>query len=803
MMTLEPPISLIFPAALFVAMLVVVLWACQAPSRLGPIRRWLLTGFRLIAVGALGVILLGPVGHTTDSTTHDTRPTLCLLIDGSASMQRADHPGGASTATRFEQIQKRWLDSGTLQRLGRLADLRLYQLSDPVHASTADALINQAATARASRLAAGIRQLLNDANTRPGSTMLLASDGHDTTAVNLSAAAGELAALAAAKQVTIHVDPVGDTAGQADLRITGRIAPAVRFAGQRATLEATIQRQHTGRRVVELALNRVDDDQNEQTLDRLLVRFAADQTFRQITLPLREPADSPIQPEPGTDRQEHYRLSLEPLADELDTRNNRVDLFARVIGQPIRVLLIEGQPHWDTRFLTRALRRDRQVLLTTITAVSDEHVAIRHPAAYRDTTDQGNISTMPTRHATGPMRQWLIGLARQQGTASANDNPAGEDEAGSGFDLVILGRHVERLPDSTGLAGLREHVDMGGGLIWSRGLAVDRSTAVGRRLHEQLRTLDPVRWGPPGHQSVRLVADADGRSPLGGWTDQLASIESSLPPLIINRQVHDISQSATVLLRGQPIGRPDAQPVPALVFDNIGGGRVISMIPGNWHRWALDGSASGTAAAAYQGLISDMVRLAGLGPHQVTGTDIAMELNSQHLSTGEAQTVHLFSRQRPINDWLADHARLQTIDPEGRRADLAFTEDPADPTHAMASFTPTRPGIHIVTTDASHAGGIADIQPRALRFVVGDEDQELLDTSARHDWMINLADRTGGKVIDPQALADWLAEQQRPGGADRGGGVRSRPLWNHPTWFIGLLALFSVDWWVRRRSGLR
>ena len=61
------------------------------------------------------------------------------------------------------------------------------------------------------------------------------------------------------------------------------------------------------------------------------------------------------EPEVG---QYEYEVRVQPLENEVDTANNSAITYLNVIDQQIRVLLLEGDPYWDTTFLQRSLMRN-------------------------------------------------------------------------------------------------------------------------------------------------------------------------------------------------------------------------------------------------------------------------------------------------------------------------------------------------------------------------------------------------------------------------------------------------------------
>ena len=55
-----------------------------------------------------------------------------------------------------------------------------------------------------------------------------------------------------------------------------------------------------------------------------------------------------------------YEARVDPLPGEATQANNSATYLLRVIDQPISVLLVEGKPYWDTKFLMRTLSSVRR-----------------------------------------------------------------------------------------------------------------------------------------------------------------------------------------------------------------------------------------------------------------------------------------------------------------------------------------------------------------------------------------------------------------------------------------------------------
>src|SRR6185436_8778111 len=79
-------------------------------------------------------------------------------------------------------------------------------------------------------------------------------------------------------------------------------------------------------------------------------------------------------PEKGEQRYV-FRVPAQP--EEGDTANNERAVFLRSVGAKVRVLVAEGQPHWDTKFLVQGLKRDPNVDLTAVYRLNAQrHVAV-------------------------------------------------------------------------------------------------------------------------------------------------------------------------------------------------------------------------------------------------------------------------------------------------------------------------------------------------------------------------------------------------------------------------------------------
>src|SRR5262249_12313431 len=129
-------------------------------------------------------------------------------------------------------------------------------------------------------------------------------------------------------------------------------------------------------------------------------------------------------PESGEQR---YAFRVAPQPEEANTANNERAVFLRSVGEKVRVLVAEGQPHWDTKFLVQSLKRDPNVDLTAVYRLS----AMRHVAVLSSTGAETRVE------------QDLFPR-----TASAM----------SGFDVIVIGRGADTFFDDKTEALLTDYV---------------------------------------------------------------------------------------------------------------------------------------------------------------------------------------------------------------------------------------------------------------------------------------------------------------------------------------------------------
>ena len=334
------PLALWAPLALAAA----ALWAWYAAAsrgRLAGRRRWEVLVLMAAAIAVPLAILLNPT-WLEQVPPPAGKPLLTVLVDRSASMATEDAP---QHQTRYQAACRFAAD---LEKLSDRYEVRLRSFAGYCSPTTVEALKSGAPDGMATDLATAIDESL-DQERPQGQAIVLASDGGDNTSgggERLRQSVARAKAIAA----PIYTHTIGGPGEVRDLEVSVNLPQEVAFVGQQLPVVVTLRQCGDMARQTRLSL-RLEGKEVEVRQAKLVTDGTSEEVF-QIS-----------RKTPGLYR---YEVAAEPLAGEVTTLNNTARLLVRVVDQPIRVLLLEGKPYWDTKFLIRTLSMDDAVELTSV-----------------------------------------------------------------------------------------------------------------------------------------------------------------------------------------------------------------------------------------------------------------------------------------------------------------------------------------------------------------------------------------------------------------------------------------------------
>jgi hypothetical protein len=741
------------PPALWLALavavgLAVALYAARRPAVISR-RRWgaalsLTTGGLVLVL----LILLNPI-VATPLAPPEGKPRLTILVDRSASMAVADAAGGKS---RFQAA------AATAVRLARdLAgtfDVQLRTFADQTAAVSGEQLLAEQPAGQVTDLATAVTESLDNSRDS-GQAIVVLSDGIHNAA-GASDRVLEAGQAAHARSVPVFTSPIGGATVRDDLELSLVRQQELAFVGQRTPVRVMIKQR--GRLVADAEVELLDD--KGETVEKQQAALATDPAAADATA---QTVFQVSQTEPGLYR---YQIRLPRLKSEATGDNNSSTFVLRTIDRPIRVLLLEGKPYWDSKFLMRTLAQDQALDLDAVIRMADGRFLER------------KLHSPPkTAEGEPARREQTSEILRELAAALFASDKLAE------FQIIILGRDAEAFLDDGVLERLRTWISReGGSLVCFRGAPV-------ARLSQQLARLMPVRWSPAAEARFHVQLTSRGQdlswisaAPGEAAYARLPSLATAAPP-------------------GQPtplavvLAESAGQSRPVVSYQPYGSGRVVAIEGAGMWRWAFLAPQHQEAEPLYNSLWQGLTRWLVAGGRLAPGQQMSLRTDKVSFFSEEPVSATLLVREEQA---ASEVPRVELREAGGRK---------------IVSFPPAAvgddPGVYRVlfgalpvgTYEAS-VGDRADDAECKIVFDVRPNFSEQLDTAARPDLLAALAERSGGSLLaEPTAseisrrFKEHLARQRPPQ-------VEETTIWDR-WWALALVVgLWSAAWGLRRQRGL-
>jgi hypothetical protein len=457
--------------------------------------------------------------------------------------------------------------------------------------------------------------------------------------------------------------------------------------------------------------------------------------------------------------------------------NNTASFLLRVVDEPVRILLLEGKPYWDTKFLVRTLAADPSVDLTTLVRLADNRYLQRHVARA-----VGSGVSNPTAESNSG-----TALRAEQWTTQPNLEGLLSDAAGfTGYQVVLLGRDAETLLDDARVAQLKKWlIEESGSLVCFRG---SPATQISQRMAE----LMPVRWSPSRESRFRVQLTESGRAVQ--WLparDDGQDLLANLPSLATVAQPRQPKPLAVVLATTAASGEGT---VPVISYQPVGNGRVVVVEGAGMWRWAFlppkHQQFDETYGMLWRSLVRWLVSNAGLLPSQ----QAALRGDKVTFSTAETATATLLTRETGAAGPPAVELSGGTLP-----APQSFVPIAAGSSSGQfrVEFGKLPEGRY-----RARVAGMGDGSSVTAVFDVRSNLSERLDVAARPNVMRMIAEESGGAVLEddlPQQLTEHF---QNYLAASRPQRSAQTIAWDRWWVLLSVFGLWAASWGLRRRSGL-
>ncbi len=693
--------------------------------------------------------LLGPA--LVDKRVTKLRRPLTVLIDSSESMafpasSKATQDGKPGKS-RLDLVREKLLNGQEplIQKLNRDYDLRLYRFGTSVEPISPGSLSQLKAQDEGTRLLELLPRAATDAGAQSG--ILLFTDGITN---------GDQKTLdgTPALSVPVFTVGVGETEGFTDVRIAEVRAPEFAFRGREFKIDLTVQAYGLKGKSVPLYFNR-----GKNLITSRPVAIDSDSFEQKITFSFNPK-------ELGT---HSFSLSIPAQPGEQITENNHKEFKVDVHRDKIRVLTLSGSPAWNYRFLRMAMKQDPLIELVSF-------VFLRTPTDTVDVPDN-QLSLIPF-----PIDDIFL-------------------EELKNFDVVFFDDFSHRAYfNPVYLERVKDFVRDGGGLAMLGGF---RSFDSGGYAESALKDVLPVELDNKGRYqtqaTVRPVLTASGKvHPITRLLpDPKANEEAwaKMPPLADLNQVRG-ARGETLLSAS---GDGAATGSPLLTIGRFGKGRTLALMTDDVWRWNFIAVGNRETPQNHLKLIRQAVRWLAQEPafEQVQIRPIPTS------RPGEKVAIKLRVLKDDFTPTAQASVQLRVFGPEGEPSLVSATADSEEGEYT-GEYTPTKEGSYRVEAEASLAGKTLgkDKTSFSVAFPYGETD----DGRPRTDLLKQIAEASHGEFF---SINDWndkaldkIAAKLESHAPSQIVEQRQTRLWSTLWPFSIILALLSVEWWMRRKWGL-
>ncbi|MCW3051310.1 MAG: hypothetical protein JWN14_480 [Chthonomonadales bacterium] len=736
----DPPFGPVQTAALLLLTVGVALALYLGREMRRSKRHPLLIVLRSAVILLLALLLLNPVATLTAPQAKRKAPFL-LLLDTSRSMTTRDVPTVASPETRWQAARRATLDNHALiDALAQRYEVRTYGFDAHIAATDRNTL-------RAMESPKGDRTSLGDALTqavsanRPADAtgtlggVLLVSDGRD----NGQASPLDAARTAKSLGFPVYTLCVGQETKSQDVAVVAQRSQVFAEPGQQ--IEFTVDVRDTGIPPGPATMELLRDGKRVAT--------------QSLTLgPGRHEVSFPVvEAHRGFYR---YAVACSPLPGETDLTNNRANIFLNVMDSHARVLLLEGQPTWDSKFLAQTLRDDPTLRFDSVFQLTD---------------------TRPFA-VSGSAAQPIVHI------------PHTVDDFAH-YDVLLLGRGYESFFDAKATEELKKWVgDRGGCLVFLRGRA-DEHTA-------GLRDLEPLVYGTQELATAQMRLTDAGRSHPGFAFDtgeDAQTIVKKLPSLITATRVKGEKALAVVLARSPDSeSGTDSKPMATLAYQRFGQGKVMAVVGQGLWRWAFLPPDQEKYRKVYPEFWAQTVRWLVSESDFLPGQNIALRTDKTTYSGAETVNLLGFLRGPKV-----DPPQITLTLPGGQTTSLTPARGDGKTADFTASYHPPAPGEYLATV--APPPGNTKAVPVSAAFTVFPGQEEDANRSADPALMQQIAAIGGGQLLQPTEL-NSLPEKLRSAELSSVKVSEPRTLWDRWWVLAALIGLLATEWLFRRRLGL-
>ena len=585
---------------------------------------------------------------------------------------------------------------------------------------------------------------------------------------NVGASPFETAKLMAGRDIPIHTVGFGSVTPPPDLAVIDVETPAKVLKDDRFRGSVTLKDNLTPGTPFKIV---IEDDLNQTVWEESFSGMSATRRRVAFDFSVEELVEEKIS-NLGLDNSVEVnavpfrmKVRVEPVEGEARGDNNVLSFAFDAITKKNNMLIIDGRPRWETRYLHNLFERDERWTVT---------VAFAGPGSDDGALPRG-----------------------EEGDVFPTDK-----KTLFSFDLLVFGEISQDLFKEEELEWIRDFVaSRGGGIILLDGPR-QKFREYANDEDNPIASLLPVKWNEDGpkrlapqslrlterglatptlflHPSAERSAELWGYVPKPGWVAPTEALPGT-----------DVYLEATLDEKGE-------ESVPLLVSRTVGAGKTLyAGFDGTW-RWRFE-----VADKYHQRYWHQIASWIMEKPFAVSDELVAIDPGASTYRPGESAALRIRVRDRegkPLDDPKAEVEAL--IWREGKIvATVPMKTDP-DSGGLFRGETPAlSPGEHQVTVRVDGLFEEDELRSKVEFLVREPESPELATLICKEDLLRDVAKLSGGSYLREEQMGR-LNDLLKP--ISSGRLVKKEiALWQSYWWFIPIILLLGLELFLRKRAGM-
>lgn len=602
-------------------------------------------------------------------------------------------------------------------------------------------------------LAGGVQAYLDEAlEEGEHAAVVVMSDGRH----NAGASPVAMAKVLGARKVPVHTVSFGSTTAPPDVSIVGVDGPESVYKEGRVKGQVTVNDTMAPGKPIPLRIT----DGTSLVWETTVTTSGAGRRTVEFDFPVEEIVKRRQQNAPSdvevTSASVSLKVEMTPPDGDAKPDNNTSGMRFRAVTRGRNVLLVDGRPRWDTRYVRNLLERDKQWTTTSLIARS---------------TPEGD-------------EPWVRGDAAGQFPKDVKTL--------NNYDLIVFGEVPEGWLKAEELQWIRDFVEKrAGGIVFVDG----QRGHLRKLLAGPMGALLPVSWEPgdPVRMAEKLRLTKSGESlaalRLEGESARNVELWGYLPPPHWSASAKAL-EGTEVLVEAVKGDRA----APAMVMRRFGAGRVLYLASDESWRWRYE-----VADKYHTRFWTQLVDWLMEPPYAVQDKFVSLDVGAVRAKTGERVPIKARLRGRDGAPLLEAEAEAVLYRDGKRLASVALKEDEGQSGVYRGLTAELEPGEYDVGVLVETFSEL-EMKARTGFTVAAGDSGELAELTSNEDLMREIAVASGGTFLREEEAAR-LEDVLRPLSEGKIV-VLETALSESYLWFLPLIALLTVEWVVRRRTGM-